>query len=186
MILRSLNWQGIAGIAVAFTLMVMLTVQKLEAVRWKRQSEKAEQLYQQEQAAFATTTANYRAAAAQARANDAANAERMRAVQAAINQETQDAFQIRLADARTRAERLRFDAKDPADPRSGRAAPVPGLPASAGSAAQGAGEDRLPAAQLNYSDALIATEQAIQLDELIQWVRKQHAVEPSAEPSTQP
>jgi biopolymer transport protein ExbB/TolQ len=167
MILRLLNWQGIAGIVVTLTLIVMLTVQKLETLHWKKHSEKFEQLYQQEQAAFATTTANYRAAAAQARAKDAANAERVRTAQAAINQETQDAFQIRLADARARAERLHLDTKDPADSRIGRAAPVPGLPAPTGSASKDAREDRLPAAQLNYSDAL-------------------HAVEPSAEPSAQP
>ena len=64
-ILRLLNWQGAAGIAVAFALLVMLTVQKLEAAHWKKQSESFEQLYQQEQAAFATTVANARAAADQ-------------------------------------------------------------------------------------------------------------------------
>lgn len=58
MIARFLNWQGIAGIVVAFTLLVMLTVQKLEAVHWKKKSESFELLYQQEQAAFATTVAN--------------------------------------------------------------------------------------------------------------------------------
>ena len=51
-------------------------------------------------------------------------------------------------------------------------APVSGLSAAAGSAAQAAGEDGLPA-----SDALTATEQAIQLDELIKWVRHQHGVD---------
>jgi hypothetical protein len=42
------------------------------------------------------------------------------------------------------------------------------LSAAPGAAAQAAGEDRLPPA-----DALTATEQAIQLDELIKWVRAQ-------------
>jgi hypothetical protein len=53
---------------------------------------------------------------------------------------------------------------------------MPGLPAPAGGSAQGAGEDRLP-----HSDALTATEQAIQLDELIKWVKAQAAVDPSGE-----
>ena len=66
MIFRLLNWQGMAGVAVAFTLMAMLTVQKLEAVHWKKQSENYEHLYQQEQAAFATTVASARAAARRA------------------------------------------------------------------------------------------------------------------------
>ena len=39
MILRLLNWQGMAGIAASLTLLVMLTVQKLDAVHWKKQSE---------------------------------------------------------------------------------------------------------------------------------------------------
>ena len=34
MMLRYLHWQGIAGIGVALVLLIMLTVQKLEAVRW--------------------------------------------------------------------------------------------------------------------------------------------------------
>jgi hypothetical protein len=54
---------------------------------------------------------------------------------------------------------------------------MPGLPGSAARAAQAPGEDRLPA-----EDALIATEQAIQLDELIRWVRQQSAVDPNAGP----
>ena len=179
MIPRLLNWQGIAGLAVAAVLMVMLTVQKLEAVHWKKQSEKFELLYQQEQAAFATTVANYRSAIAQARADDAANAERVRNAPAQINQETANAYEIRLADARARAERLRLDSEGPADRGGGGGAPVPGLSAAAGSAAESA-EDRLPVA-----DALTATEQAIQLDELIGWVRRQHQVDPNAERSLQ-
>ena len=88
MTFRLLNWQGMAGIAVAFTLAVMLTVQKLEAVHWKKRSESIEQLYQQEQAAFATTVASYRAAAETARAADQANAARVAAEQGAINERT--------------------------------------------------------------------------------------------------
>jgi hypothetical protein len=181
MIMRLINWQGMAGIAVALTLLVMLTVQKLEAVHWKKQSESAEQLYHQEQAAFATTVASYRAASAEARAEDLANAERVRAAQASINQETKDAFEARIAHARARADRLRVDPETTTYRGSRGGAPVPGLPSAPGRIAQGPGEGRLPAA-----DALTATEQAIQLDELIRWVRKQHAVDPNVEPSRQP
>jgi len=181
MIMRLLNWQGWAGIAVGVTLMIMLTVQKFEAVHWRKQSEKFEQLYQQEQAALATTAASYRAAAERAQANDQANAERVRRAQAQINQETSYAYETRLADARARAERLRVGPAPAANRGSGRAPPVPGLSAAARSTPEIAGEDRLPAA-----DALTATEQAIQLDELIHWVRKQHGIDPNAEPSRQP
>ena len=58
-----------------------------------------------------------------------------------------------------------------ADRGAGRAAALPGLPAAPGGADQAAGQDRLPDA-----DRLIATEQAIQLDELIKWVKAQAVV----------
>jgi hypothetical protein len=56
---------------------------------------------------------------------------------------------------------------------------VPDLPAAAGRPAQAAVQNGLPAA-----DALTATEQAIQLDELIKWVRNQHDVDPNASSSS--
>jgi hypothetical protein len=53
---------------------------------------------------------------------------------------------------------------------------MPGLSAAAGGAAQAADQDRLSA-----GDALTATEQAIQLDELIKWVQAQAAVDNNPE-----
>jgi hypothetical protein len=172
MILRFLNWQGIAGIAVAGVLLVMLTVQKLEAVHWKKQSETFERLYQQEQAAFATTVANVRAAADQARAADLANAERVAAEQRQINERTANDFETRLAVARARADQLRIESEATADSGVRRDAPVSGLSASAGGPAEASNEDRLP-----DPDRLTATEQAIQLDELIKWLRAQAKVD---------
>ena len=165
MIPRLLNWQGIAGIAVALTLMVMLTVQKLDAVHWKKQAEKYEQLYDQEQAAFALTTANYRAAAESARAADKANADRVAAEQRAITERISNDFEARLAAARADARRLRLHTEVAADPGTRGDASVPGLPGSTGRAAQ------------NPGDRLTATEQAIQLDELIKWIRQQAKVD---------
>ena len=183
MILRFLNWQGVAGIAVALTLFVMLTVQKLEAVHWKKQSESFEQLYHQEQAAFATTVADARAAAEAARAADLANASRVAAEQHAISERISNDFEDRLAAARAAAAaaaahagRLRVQSQAAADPGAGRNASLPRLPAAAAGAAQAAAQDRLP-----ESDRLTATEQAIQLDELIKWVRGQARVEQNAD-----
>ncbi|MBV8907602.1 MAG: hypothetical protein JOZ20_01245 [Sphingomonas sp.] len=173
MILRLLNWQGIAGIAVTAVLLVMLTVQKLEAVHWKRQSESFEHLYQQEQAAFATTVADARAAADRARAADQANAARVAAEQHSITERTMNDFEARIAAARADAQRLRVDAQ--ADSGTRRDASMPGVPAAAGGAAEAALEDRLP-----QVDRLTATEQAIQLDELIKWVKAQAKVDPNA------
>ena len=175
MITRILNWQGIAGVAAAFTLLVMLTAQKLEAVHWKKQSESFEHLYEQEQAAFAITVANARAAADQARAADRANATRVATEQASINERTEHDFEARLAAARSAAQRLQLDPQTAADPGAGRGTSMPLVPVASGSAAEASDKDRLPA-----SDALIATEQAIQLDELIRWVRRQAKVDPNA------
>ena len=175
MIPRLLNWQGIAGVAVSLTLLAMLTVQKLEAVHWKKQSENYEQLYQKEQAAFATTVANARAAADEARAADQANATRVAAEQTQISERTANDFEIRIAAVRADAERLRNEPQAAADSGARGNTSVPGIPPAAARPAQGAGENRLP-----QPDALTATEQAIQLDELIKWVKAQAAVPPNA------
>ena len=172
MILRFLHPQGIAGLAAALSLVALLLLQKGETRHWRRQSGQFEQLYRGEQAAFAGTVANYRAASDAARAADKAAAERVRADQIQINERTQDAFQTRLADARAHADRLRLQAgAGSTDPGTGRAATMPGLSAASGGIAQAAGENRLPDA-----DSLVATEQAIQLDELIKWVKAQARV----------
>jgi len=173
MLIRLLNPQGIAGLAASLCLALLLVIQKGETRHWRKESANFEQQYQREQAAFAQTTANYRAAADQARAADRANTARVLIEQRAINERTSDDFEARIAAARAADQRLRAQAASAAaDPGTGRAAPVSGLSAARGGPAQAAGQDRLP-----VSDALTATEQAIQLDELIKWVRQQHAVD---------
>ena len=177
MILRFLNIQGIAGIAVGVALAVLLVFQKVETRHWKKQSDSFEQLYRKRETAFAETVANVRAAADLARAADQAKAARVEAAQRTINERTAHDFETRLAAARARAnalgaQRLRLQPEAAADPGAGRAASLPGVPAAAGGAAQGPGDGRL-----SGSDQLTATEQAIQLDELIKWVRQQHAVD---------
>jgi len=175
-LLRLLNIQGIAGIAVSLALAILLVVQKGETRHWRKQSSQYEQLYDKAQAALAGTVANYRAAADAARAADKANAGRVAAEQRNINERTANDYQARLAAARSLARRLRGEtAGAAADPGVGRAAPVLGLAAAAGGPAQAAGQDRLP-----EQDRLTATEQAIQLDELIKWVKAQVKVRPNA------
>lgn len=174
--LKLLGWRGIAGLAVALVLGAMLAAAKMDARHWKKQSGQFEQLYHAEQAAFAKTVADYRAAAAAARAADRAAAERVRAEQAAVNKEREDAFEKRIAAARARAGQLQHDAQAAAHPGGGGASPVPGVPAAAGGTDQAAGEGGL-----SRPDALTATEQAIQLDELIKWVRRQATIDPNAD-----
>ena len=56
---------------------------------------------------------------------------------------------------------------------------MPGLSAAAGGPAQASGEDRLPASAEELDWRLTATEQAIQLDELIKWIKAQAKVDPN-------
>ena len=176
MIFRLLNPQGIAGIAASLCLALLLMLQHGETRNWRKQSGQYEALYRQGETTLATTIANYRSAAEQARASDHANAERVRAEQARINERTSNDFETRLVAARARADELRKQAAGTsADPGGSGAALVPGLPTAPGGIAQAAGEDGLP-------DALLATEQAIQLDELIKWVRAQARVSPNSIP----
>lgn len=178
-LLRLLNPQGIAGLVAALCLGLLLVIQKGETRHWKKQSESFEQLYRGEQAAFAGTVASYRAAAEQARAADQANLARVTAQQRLINERTSNDLEARLAAARSLAQRLRGQAAVAAtDPGSRGTEAVPGLSAPPGGAAQAAGQDGLPP-----TDRLIATEQAIQLDELIKWVRAQAAIARTAEGS---
>lgn len=179
MLLRLLNPQGLAGLAVSIVLAVLLAVQKAETRHWKKQSGQFEQLHAAQQSALAQTIAGYRAAADAARAADRANAERVAADQRAINERTLNEYEARLVDARARADRLRGEAAGAAaNPGDGRSTAVPTLPAPTRAIAEAAGTDGL-----SYADALIATEQAIQLDELVKWVRRQAAVPVTGEPT---
>jgi hypothetical protein len=119
----------------------------------------------------ADTVASYRAAAHA----DKANAAHVAAEQAAINERNSNDYEARLAAARFVAQRRRARAPGAAaDPGRRAAAAMPRLSAPTGGAAQDAGHDRLP-----HSDALTATEQAIQLDELINWVKAQANIDPN-------
>src|SRR5690348_2113674 len=127
-LLRLLNLQGAAGLAVGVALAMLLLLQKGETRHWKKQSAQFEQLYTQEQAVFAGTVANYRAAADAARAADQANLARVATEQRTINERTSNEFEARLAAARLTAQRLREQASPAAaDPGARRSAPMPGL-----------------------------------------------------------
>ena len=156
------------GIAAAMALLLLIH----DRNRWKSAAELRQQQVLAEKAAHSATAANYRAAAAQAREADAANSARVRAEQARINERTAHDFESRIAAARAASDRLRSHAAaSGADPGAGGTADLPRLSASAGSPVETARHDGLP-----DTERLIATEQAIQLDELIKWVRRQHEV----------
>lgn len=174
LILRFLKPQGIVGLAASSVFAILLAIELGEARHYKKQSAGFEQLYQQEKAALATTVANYRQAAAAAEASDNANAHRVADQQNSINQRTSNDFEARLAAARARADRLRLQPEAADHPGAGADASMPAVPVATVGPAEGTLEDRLPP-----RDALTATEQAIQLDELIKWVRAQAAVNPN-------
>ena len=173
MLSRLINVQGALGVAASLALLGLLLVQKGETRHWRKQSLNFERLYRGEQHAHMLTVSNYRAAAETARRADAANRARVLAVQAAINERTIHDFEARVADARSLADRLRHEPGPAATDRgAGRAAPLP----AAGPPARTA-DGRAAESRLSLADALTATEQAIQLDELIKWVRAQAAVD---------
>ena len=170
---RMINLQGAFGIAASLCLFGLLLIQKGETRHWRKQSAGFETRYRGEQQAHAQTVANYRVAAEAARRADAANRDRVAAAQADINERTIHDYETRISDARARAGRLRGEAGAAAtDPGAGRATALPTAGAPARAADGAAARDRL-----SLEDALIATEQAIQLDELINWVRAQAAVD---------
>ena len=173
MIPRILNLQGMLGIAASLFLFGLFVVKAGEARHWHKQSGRFEQLYLGEQSARAQTVANYRAAAETARRADLANAGRVAAAQRNISERTTHDLETRLADARAHAARLQLAQRAPSTAqRRGRAAPVPAAGPASGQAGSAAQENGLP-----LPDALIATEQAIQLDELIKWVKAQAAID---------
>jgi hypothetical protein len=169
------GWRGCIGIVGILALSVMLAIRSGEARHWKKQFGVEQQAFATEHAAFTQTVANYRAAAAAAREADRANAARVVAQQVSINKERSDALTSRLADADSRYGQLLASARRAAS--SGRpAADVPTAYASGSPSAAAAGQDGLP-----HADALIATRQAIQLDELIKWVNQTLGIDRAGE-----
>ena len=158
----------LAGVFCALLLVLLIH----DRHRWKAKANDLAGRLAIEQAAHAATAANIRAASEQARRADAANSARVRAEQSTISERTRHDYEERIAAARAAADGLRQSANAAARAGNGAAAPVPSLSASPGRADDAAGED-----QLSLADRLIATEQAIQLDELIKWVRAQSQVD---------
>lgn len=159
-------------IGIGSLLMLALLIQ--DRNHWKAKTGHYAELLAAERGAHAGTAANYRAAAELARQADRENAARVKFEQTAINERSAHDFESRIVAARAADLRLRLRPEAAAaDPGGIRGAPVPVVPAAAGRPAQATGEDGFP-----RSDRLIATEQAIQLDELIKWVTAQAKVAP--------
>lgn len=135
----------------------------------------ARALHEAEQLAHLGTIANFIDAGQQAQRDAEANAARVKVEQERITDATLATYRADLAALRARFDRLRAGPAA-ADPRGAYPAGLPGAGNAAGRAAQAPGQDRLPAGHLTLADALIASEQALQLNALIDWIEAQSAV----------
>ena len=123
-----------------------------------------------ERAAHAQTVANFRKAQDEAEARQKANLARVAKAQEDITDETVTDYRARLADLHARYDRLRTQGNRSASGNDR----LPAVPDTASRVDEASGENGLPA-----PDALIASEQAIQLNALISWVEAQSKVETS-------
>lgn len=147
---------------------------------WIETAEQFERERDAERAAHRQTKTDYRNAQMEAERLESQRLDRVRTEQQEITNAVEADYSARLADARTRAERLREDlrtrsaTRSAADPIS-----VPSLSAAGAGTSAAAENTRLPSGTEQLERDLIATEQAIQLDALIDWVQRQAAVEVS-------
>jgi hypothetical protein len=101
------HWRLILSSLGFLILGLMLAHAKQEARHWHGQSDRFEALYHSEQLAHQATIANYRAAAKQAEAEDAANKARVEHVQTRISKEVSNDYQAKLAALRARYDAIR-------------------------------------------------------------------------------
>ncbi len=155
----------LVSIGLIALLMIAKGAETRRALKWEMRAS-------QEAAAHAATIARVRQASVEAKAADAANAIRVERSQSAISQETDRDYQAQLAAVRRRYDALRLrTGTAEADPGGGGGAAMPGVPGPAGSLDAAAAQEGLPS-----EDALIASEQALQLEALQNWVSGQAAI----------
>lgn len=155
----------IVSIGLIALLMIAKAAETRRALKWEMRAS-------QEAAAHAATISRVRQASAEAKAADAANVIRVERAQSALSQETDRDYQTQLAAVRRRYDALRLrTGSAETDPGGGGSAAMPGVPDPAGRADGAAAQDGLPA-----GDALIASEQALQLEALQNWVSGQAAI----------
>lgn len=167
--LKQLDAQGWVGLVVSLLLAVVVVHYWSEARHWKKLSDNYQKLYITDHQAFGQTVLNYRAAAAAQKADEEEKNARTVSHQQAVNQEISDEYETRLAAARAQLSRLQASA---AHPGSAAGAGVPSVSPPAGGPADPAADGL----SLRYT----CTAQGLQLDELIRWVTRQHAIDPNA------
>ena len=158
---------------------------------WVKIAQMRENERDAERAAHRETKIRIAEASREAQRLERARLELIRTEQQEISDAIRQDYVARLADARARADRLREHLQARAEPAAAPAdLALPGLPAAAGGTAPAAEDPRLPAAALLSAEQLerdlVATEQALQLDTLIDWVSRQAAIDPNNPEELQP
>lgn len=157
---------------------VLAVYQTFQVRHWHGEATSFESQWKGEKIAHQQTIINNQRAAEKARQDDLKNIERVTREQQANADERIKSYEARLADARAAYERLRrqFPGSS-ANPSGAGKAPVPGAPGSAPGTDGSSGEDGF-----SLPDRLIATTQAIQLDELQKWIRATFKIDVNGNP----
>lgn len=188
---------GFSGLAIAAALtfgavqtvrLEGLEIWPLSIEGWIAKADRFETERDDERSAHRQTKDDYRAAQLAAAKMETDRLERVARQQKDITSAIEVDYRGRLADARARAERLREELRNRAGAaRSGGTVSVSRVPGTAGGSDPAAGDHRLPAGvSFDRSPAeqlerdLVATQQALQLDALIDWIEQQATVDPNA------
>ncbi|QPL39369.1 hypothetical protein IT881_15120 [Erythrobacter sp. A30-3] len=140
-----------------------------------------------ERTAHQQTKADYREAQVEAERQETARLTRVRQEQQEITDAVEADYRRQLAGLHARAEQLRGQIlrAGAGSAGAGQSGAMPGFSDASSGPAEAAGNDGLPAAfdrsaagQLERD--IVATEQAIQLNSLIDWILKQGAIDPNA------
>lgn len=170
--LSALETKLIGGGIVLALLAAVFGALTVERNHWKHVATERTEEVAKMKAAFDQTVAGYRDAAQKAQAEDAANKLRVELSSQKNNEEIKSEYEARISAARATHDRVRDNQAATTNPSSSSTASVPGVPTTARGTNETSCEVGLP-----NDDALIATEQAIQLDELQKWVLKEHSID---------
>src|ERR1043165_641736 len=176
------HWRLILTATVIAALGIMLAIRTGQRNHARVERDQARAETRLVRAEFATFAAQVRATAERVRSTYAQNALRVEREQSQVTEEVSHDYQTRIADLNRRVAALRLRTAPGGANHGGPGGDrYPGLPDAAGRFDAAAAQAGLPAAELgagglSLEDAIIATEQAIQLDELIRWVRRQEAI----------
>jgi len=177
----------LGGICAVYLFWVEPALQQRIANRTEERNT-ARQERDDERTAHQKTKTEYRTAQVEAARLEQKRIERVKAEQQEITDAVEADYRRQLAGLQLRAERLREELRAGAGAAgAGRGVAMPGLSPAAGGSAEAAGDRGLPApfgrsAAGQLERDVIASEQAIQLNALIDWLLAQNAIDPNAPP----